>query len=178
MKRLKMSSLAELQRAFCDALRSSDSPDPSLLSALQDDGFALQRFQVYRNNFIVLNGDAIADMFPTVKRLLGDTAFRMLATAYVRKYPPRERTLLLYGESFAGFLDAIPELSELPYLGDVARIEYAWTVAYHSADVSSLEPHQITGIDEQAFETLKLRPHPSIYLLDSKYPVYRIWGFL
>jgi hypothetical protein len=171
-----MSSLAELQRAFCDALRSPEAPDPSLLSALLDDGLALQRFQVYRNNFVVLNGDAVADMYPTVKRLLGDSAFRMLATAYVRKHPPKERTLLLYGEEFPGFLESIPELSELPYLSDVARIEYAWTAAYHAADVSSLEAFQIAGVDEQAFENLRLRPHPSICLIDSKYPVYRIWA--
>ncbi|MEW8223501.1 MAG: DNA-binding domain-containing protein, partial [Candidatus Thiodiazotropha taylori] len=109
-----MSLLAELQKSFCDALRTAETPDGALLAMLQDDDLALQRFQVYRNNFIVLNGDALADMFPVVKRLVGEEAFRMLATAYVRQHPPRDRTLLLYGDLFADFLQAIPELSELP----------------------------------------------------------------
>lgn len=170
-----MSPLAELQRHFCDALLIAEAPDPALLSELQDDGFALQRFQVYRNNFIVLNGDAIADMYPVVKRLLGDEAFRMLATAYVRNYPPSDRTLLLYGDAFADFLASIPELSELRYLSDVARLEYAWTAAYHALDVETLKPEQITALSECSLENLRLRPHPSIHFIESKYPLYRIW---
>jgi hypothetical protein len=164
-----------LQKHFCDALLTAEAPDPAFLSELQDDGLALQRFQVYRNNFIVLNGDAIADMYPVVKRLLGDEAFRILATAYVRNYPPSDRTLLLYGEAFADFLASIPELSELGYLSDVARLEYAWTAAYHALDVETLKPDQITELSDSSFEHLKLRPHPSIQFLESKYPVYRIW---
>ncbi|MCG7960039.1 MAG: DNA-binding domain-containing protein, partial [Candidatus Thiodiazotropha taylori] len=66
-----MSLLAELQKSFCDALRTAEAPDGALLAMVQDDDLALQRFQVYRNNFIVLNGDALADMFPVVKRLVG-----------------------------------------------------------------------------------------------------------
>ena len=91
-----MTSLAELQAQFCDALRSTGQPPRELLDELLDDGLNLQRFNVYRNNFIVLNADALADMYPVVKRLLGESAFQMLATRYVRQQPPMERTLLLY----------------------------------------------------------------------------------
>ena len=171
-----MSLLAALQRSFCDALRTSDAPDSALLSQLQDDDLALQRFQVYRNNFIVLNGDALADMFPVVKRLVGEEAFRMLATAYVRQHPPKDRTLLLYGDLFADFLDSIPELSGLPYLSDVARLEFAWTAAYHAADALPLQPDQLQDLSEEAFAKLQLRAHPSLQLLASDFPIYRIWS--
>ncbi|MCG7902299.1 hypothetical protein A3195_07710 [Candidatus Thiodiazotropha endoloripes] len=171
-----MSLLAELQRSFCDALRTADAPDGALLEMLQDDDLALQRFQVYRNNFIVLNGDALADMFPVVKRLVGDEAFRMLATAYVRQHPPRDRTLLLYGDLFAGFLQTIPELSGLPYLSDVARLEFAWTAAYHAEDALPLQPDQLQNLSEEAFARLPLRPHPSLQLLASDFPIQRIWS--
>ena len=170
------SSLAELQQSFCEALRSSAPPDQALLNELLDDGIALQRFNIYRNNFIVLNGDALADMYPVIKRLVGDAAFRMLASAYVRSYPPGERTLLLYGKEFPGFLESIPELTEFPYLADVARLEYAWTDAYHAEDVPWLEAHQVSGLSGEAFEALHLRPHPSVHLLNSGYPIYRIWS--
>lgn len=168
-------SLADLQRSFCDALRSPNAPPDALLDELLEDGLALQRFNVYRNNFIVLNGDALAEMYPVIKRLIGDSAFRILATAYVREYPPMERALLVYGKDFPDFLASIPELSELHYLQDVARLEYAWTVAYHAEDVDRLEEHQITELPAEKFELLRLRPHPSMCLLHSEYPVYRIW---
>ncbi|MCG7984942.1 MAG: putative DNA-binding domain-containing protein [Candidatus Thiodiazotropha lotti] len=171
-----MSLLAELQRSFCDGLRTADAPDGALLEMLQDDDLARQRFQVYRNNFIVLNGDALADMFPVVKRLVGDEAFRMLATAYVRQHPPRDRTLLLYGDLFGDFLQTIPELSELPYLSDVAGLEFAWTAAYHAADALPLQPDQLQNLSEEAFVKLQLRVHPSLQLLASDFPIHRIWS--
>jgi hypothetical protein len=171
-----MWSLAELQRSFCDGLRTSEVPDRALLNQLQDEELALQKFQVYRNNFIVLNGEALADMYPVIKRLLGDEAFRTLATAYVRQYPPKQRTLLLYGDTFAEFLTSIPELSGLPYLGDVARLEFAWTATYHAANAEPLAPDQIAVLSERSFINLQLQPHPSLHLLASDYPVHRIWS--
>lgn len=106
--------LSELQQLFCDGLRSSEPPAQALLDEIVDDGLQIQRFNVYRNNFIVLNGDALADMYPVIKRLLGDEAFRMLATAYVRKYPPMDRALLLYGERFPNSLQRCPNFPDCP----------------------------------------------------------------
>ena len=171
-----MKSLSDLQQDFCDALRSPDAPSRALLDEIVDDGLALQRFNVYRNNFIVLNGDALADMYPVIKRLVGESAFRMLATAYVRDYPPMNRALLLYGENFPQFLASIPELSGLAYLPDVARLEYAWTEAYHAEDVERVKEGQLTGLPAGALEQLRLKVHPSMRCLRSEYPVYRIWA--
>jgi hypothetical protein len=170
-----MKRLSEVQRLFCDALRTSEPPSDVLLDEIVDDGLQLQRFNVYRNNFIVLNADALADMYPVIKRLLGQEAFHTLATAYVREFPPMERTLLLYGEGFADFLAAIPQLSGLPYLADVARLEYAWTAAYHAEDVAPLTQQQLAILSPQKLENLKLHPHPSMHCIDSVYPIYRIW---
>lgn len=171
-----MKPLSELQQIFCDALRSPSPPPQSLLDEIEDDGLRIERFNVYRNNFIVLNGDALADMYPVIKRLVGEEAFRMLATAYVREYPPMDRALLLYGERFAEFLAAMPELSGLPYLSDIARLEYAWTDAYHAEDASRLDETQLSRIPAESLENLQLRPHPSLHCISSDYPVYRIWA--
>jgi hypothetical protein len=170
-----VSQLAELQRAFCDALRSPEIPADALLNAIVDDGLNLQRFNVYRNNFIVLNGDALADMYPTIKRLVGDEAFRVLASAYVRSHPPQARTLLYYGDHFPAFLESIPELAELPYLADIARIEFAWTEAYHAQEHPVLTGDQISGITAEALGQCQLMPHPTMHSIGSNYPIYSIW---
>ncbi|MCW8890484.1 MAG: DNA-binding domain-containing protein [Sedimenticola sp.] len=170
-----MSPLAELQQAFCDALLSPEVPAESLLNELVDDGLALQRFNVYRNNFIVLNGDALADMYPVIKRLIGEEAFRALASAYVRLHPPQERALLLYGAQFPPFLESIPELSGLPYLSAVARIEYAWTESYHAEDSAVLSEQQVSTVPTEALGSCQLLPHPTLHLIHSDYPVHAIW---
>ena len=171
-----MSALSELQRTFCDALRSAEAPPQSLLGEIvNDDGFALERFNVYRNNFVVLNAEALADMYPAIKRLLGDEAFMHLAVDYVRHHPPMERTLLTYGEAFPESLAEHPALQGHPYLADVARIELYWTCAYHAEEVPPLTPAEIEGVDPDTFGELYLRPHPALYQVASSYPVYRIW---
>lgn len=171
-----MKPLSDLQREFCDALRAPGPPSPELMDELLDDGTALERFNVYRNNFIVLNGDALADMYPTTRRLVGCEAFRSLANLYVRTHPPESRTLLLYGDRFPGFLESIPELSRLPYLSDVARLEFAWTRAYHAPDARILGRDEVASITAQAFTRIGLEPHPSMHCISSDYPVYRIWA--
>lgn len=170
-----MMSLADLQRQFCDALRSTERPPQALLDEFIDDGLDLQRFNVYRNNFIVLNADALADMYPVVKRLLGESAFQLLATRYVRQQPPTERTLLLYGQGFADYMASIAELSTLPYLPDMARLEYAWTAAYHAEEAGRLDQQALSGVSPEAFGRLQLITHPSMQCLASDYPIYRIW---
>ncbi len=170
-----MSQLAELQKTFCDALLSPEPPPERLLSELVDDGLALQRFNVYRNNFIVLNGDALADMYPVIKRLIGDEAFRVLATAYVRQHPPQERALLLYGDQFPHFLATLPELSGLPYLADVARIEFTWTDAYHAEEHHRLTEEQVAAIPSEALGQCQLLPHPTLHCIRSDYPIHAIW---
>ncbi|WP_428606721.1 DNA-binding domain-containing protein [Sedimenticola sp.] len=170
-----MPRLSDLQQQFCDALRSAEAPPAALLDMLVDDGLALQRFNVYRNNFVVLNGDALADMYPVIKQLVGDEAFRTLATAYVRQYPPQERSLLLYGDRFAQFLGSIPELSALPYLADVARIEFAWTDAYHAEECAPLTEQQVAAIAPERFAQARLVPHPSLHCIRSDYPIFHIW---
>lgn len=170
-----MPRLSDLQAQFCDALRSTDAPPPSLLEQLVDDDLAPQRFNVYRNNFLILNGDALGEMYPVVRQLVGEAAFRCLATDYVRRYPPSERSLLLYGEQFADFLSGVPELDTLPYLADVARLEFAWTRAYHAEERAPLNPQQVAAVDPDRFGLTRLVPHPSLHCIRSDYPLYHIW---
>lgn len=170
-----MKPLAELQQTFCDSLRSPETPPLALLDELLDDGLSLQRFNVYRNNFVVLNSDALADMYPVVKRLVGDAAFSVLATTYVRQFPPQERALLLYGENFPQFIAKLPELSSLPYLPDVARLEYLWTATYHAAEGETITKQEVASINADEFAGIRLVPHPSMHCIRSDYPIFRIW---
>ncbi len=171
-----MSALADLQQQFCDALRSAETPPEALLQEIvNDDGFALERFNVYRNNFVVLNAEALADMYPAIQRLIGPEAFMHLAADYVRQYPPEQRTLLTYGEQFPEMLAQHPALQAHPYLADVARIELYWTCAYHAEEQPALTPAQIEMITPEAFGEICLSPHPALYQVASPYPVYRIW---
>lgn len=162
--------LAALQADFAAALRDR-SPDAV------PDGFsdaAARRFRVYRNNVRVALIEALAAAYPAVSRLVGESFFHRMAGVYAAEVPSRERTLNLYGETFADFVAGFPPARELPYLADVARLERAVLEARHAADATALDPAAATALGS-GLASARLIPHPATRLVKSEYPVAEIW---
>jgi hypothetical protein len=61
----------------------------------------------------------------TVDALVGEDYFDQVARHYVLEQPPRHASLDGYGETFARFLASLPSAQGLPYLSDVARLDWA-----------------------------------------------------
>jgi len=164
-------SLAELQRRFARALRDPGLPAPLPLRSSSDG----RRFDVYRNNVTVSLVDALRSTFPAVHRLVGEEYFAAAARAYISEHPPRSPVLLLYGETFGEFLDRFPSASGAPYLGDVARLEWARMNALHAADAAPTGIDGLSGLPEESLESAALVPHPSLGLVASRWPVVSLW---
>ncbi len=163
--------------AFAEGLlvpRDGDLVVPAGLCAPAGGGVR-RRFAVYRNNVAVSLGEALRATYPALVRLLGEDYFRALAAEFVSLHPPRSPVLLEYGAGFGDFIDAFPPLASYPYLGDVARLEYAWLCAFHAADSAPLSPHILSGIDAAALETLRFKVHPATYVARSRYPVVALF---
>ena len=162
--------LAALQADFAAALRDR-SPDAA------PDGFsdaAARRFRVYRNNARVALIEALAAAYPAVSRLVGEPFFHRMAGVYAAAEPSRERTLNLYGETFAEFMAGFAPARELPYLADVARLERAVLEARHAADAPALDPAAAAALGPR-LASARLIPHPATRLVKSEYPVAEIW---
>ncbi len=162
--------LAARQAEFAAALRD---PSPDAVP----DGFseaAARRFRVYRNNVRVALIEALAAAYPAVSRLVGEPFFHRMAGVYAAEEPSRERTLNLYGESFADFVAGFAPAGELPYLADVARLERAVLEARHAADAPVLDPAAAAALGS-GLASARLIPHPATRLVRSEYPVAEIW---
>ena len=124
------------QARFARALLDPDLPVRDLLAANSP---ADEGFDVHRNNVVAGLVDALAAAFPALVRLLGAAYFAALGAAFVRARPPASAVLIEYGDEFAGFIEAFPPLADLPWLGDVARLERLRTRAYHATDAAPLD---------------------------------------
>ena len=69
--------------------------------------------------------DALAAVFPAVQRITGVEFFRAMARSYMRETPPRSPLLFEYGHDFPLFVERYEYASQMPWLGDVARLERA-----------------------------------------------------
>jgi hypothetical protein len=128
------------------------------------------REQIYRNNvFISLTG-ALADIYPVVRRLVGEKFFAQLARRYIRAHPSRSGNLHDFGRDLGGFMLQLEELQGLPYLPDTAALEWACHEAFHSADAAAFDFGQTTDA-----QNARPRLHPAARLVVSRYPVLAIW---
>jgi len=163
--------------AFAHALLSPDAPCPAGLRAWNGSDPA-KRFAVYRNNVVVSLVDALADSFPVVQALVGEAFFRAMAAEFARANPPRSPVLAWYGAGFADFVEDFPPAAGLPYLADVARLEWLRVEAWHAADADPLPLAEIGALlaDEAALPALRLTLHPSLRVLASAHPVVSLWA--
>jgi hypothetical protein len=134
-----------------------------------------RRFAVYVNNVVVGLSEVLKDAFPAVRRLVGADFFLVMAIAYVRAHPPQSPALLEYGRTFAAFIEGFAPAASVPYLADVARIEWAWKEAYHAKDESVLDVSDLRAVPSDALPSVVLRLHPSLRLVRSLMPAFTIW---
>ena len=157
---------------FAAALRDPARAAPDGFGGVE----AERRFAVYRNNVAASLVDALAATYPAVQALTGETFFRAAARAFALAAPPRSPVLIDWGGGFADFLAGFPPARGVPYLADVARLEWAWTRAYHAAEAA---PAPLALLAERAPEALtqaRLVPHPSLRLVASRFPIVSIWA--
>ena len=163
------------QTVFSAALLDGEQPVPPGL--IQPDGRAAgKRFDVYRNNVLSSLVDAMVSGFPALVSLLGETYFRALAAQYVRAHPPTTPVVAHYGEGFDAFLRGFAPLQTYPYLGDVARLELAIRSSQNAADLQGRAAERLATIPTEQLAGLIPRPHPSLRLFCSEWPVLAIYA--
>ncbi|WP_374632395.1 DUF2063 domain-containing protein [Paracoccus sp. (in: a-proteobacteria)] len=140
----------------------------------RDPAEAGRRFAVYRNNVAHSLGRALAARYPVIERLLGAEYFAALAREFVTAHPPASPMLFRWGEAFSGFLRDFPPLRDLPYLPEVARLEWLRGEAYHAPDAAAATPEQLAEAAQQP-DRRGARLHPSARLLQARYAAVTIW---
>ncbi len=159
------------QAQFAAALLDPDLAAPATVSAGHR-----SRFAIYRNNVAVSLIEALATRFPAVRRVVGEEFFAEAARLFVARHPPTSRRIAIYGEDFADFLERLPACAEIPYLGDLARLEAARTHAYHAADAAPLGPETLAVLSAESLADLRVTLHPAVAIIVSAHPIVTIWA--
>lgn len=136
---------------------------------------AARRLQIYRNNLVESLSDALEAVFPVVTRLVGERYFRQLAHGYVTEHPSRAGSLHDFGSALPEHIAGQAALVGLPYLPDVAHLEWACHEVYHEADSDALAPALLAQVAPDMQLQLRLSLAPATRLIASAYPVLRIW---
>lgn len=167
-----MPSLRELQRGFRDALLHGAYAPVARLVTGQD---AQARLDIYRNNVQSNLCEALRDVYPVVERLVGERFFEAAARRYIPDHPSASGDIHDYGARFAEFLSEFPPAASLPYLADVARLEWCWHEVFHAGDDAALDPALLARVAPERHASLQFGLRSACRLLASPWPVHRIW---
>lgn len=164
-------SLSQLQTVFATALFHDDTPDHFQGGALH----AEERFARYRGNLHATWHKTLASTFPVVQALVGEDFFAGLSHEFGHAYPSVSGDLAQFGSRFATFLSEFPHVAQLPYLPDMARLEWAIHCAYYAEDADGLTAPQISVLSPRDLQRTCFRLHPSCSLLQSNWAIVEIW---
>lgn len=128
-----MLPLADMQRDFARAVLAGDVPGVRIASGRVP---AAQAIQVHRNTVIGALVNALRLTYPSVDALVGEAFFDQAAANFAQSHPPGRGRLAGYGEGFIAFL--AEHVPSLPYLPDVARLDWAMDRATLAPDATKL----------------------------------------
>jgi hypothetical protein len=167
-----MPTLLEVQVAMRRSLLHNTT---AAVSALLAPEISEDRLDIYRNTFLATLTKALRITFPASEKLVGAEFFEGAAQSFVEARPPGHAWLDLYGAEFPDFLRDFPAAASVPYLADVAALEWAVNGARHAPVQSPLDLARLAAVTANGQMDICFTPHPSVRLLRVRYPADLIW---
>ena len=134
-----------------------------------------RRLEIYRHNVYANLRGALKDIYPVILAIVGEAFFHCAADQFVQAHPSRSGDLNQFGGEWAAFLGTYLHAADIPYLPDVARLEWAWHLAFHAGDAPPFDLARLAALPAEEHGSLCFTLHPTVQLLKSNFPVMRIW---
>jgi Putative DNA-binding domain len=163
----------EFYNQFANVLGGGDAD--AMTPWLKESGH-MARFGIHQSNFRITTTKAMQGIYKAVNRLVGDEYFAALMLAVLKENPPSSSSLTHYGAGFADFLRTFaPVQGDLPWLAPVARLDWAWFVAYGAANAPALNADDLQNASPEKLPASAPGLHASATLLRFSVPAYSIW---
>ena len=143
---------------------------------------------IYRNNWRHNLREALAGAYPVLVQVVGAEFFRLLALRFIEEHPSTSGNLHDYGADLPAFVARFAPAQSLPYLPDLAALEWACHRAYFAEDEKPLDLQALAQRVEQTaertaaenpsaevLEQITFALHPACALLASDWPIDAIW---
>lgn len=168
-----MASEARRQQALLAALLASPAALPEGAAALGD-ADPVAGLRAYRANAQAIAERALTAAYPVIARLLGAETMSALARDLWREHPPLRGDLAWFGGELADWLTGVAELSDVPFLPDVARLEWALHSASGAPDEDGARL-DLQRLASESPEQLRVVFVPGSFGLASAWPVLTLW---
>ena len=169
-----MSDLRAIQEALAQSLRDAHSTAATRFLA-GESGLVERRLAIHRANVTANAAKALSAAYPVLHQVVGEEFFAGLAHAYRQEVPSSSGDLSEYGDGFASFLARFPRVRSLPYLPDLARLEWQVHCTYGAADARPWDAASIGMVAPDQQYAIRFEFAAGTSVVESPFPLVRIW---
>lgn len=132
------------------------------------------RLDVYANMYFYRLRDALAADFAKVHQIVGADAFHNLVTDFLLAHPPHHYSMRYLGQPFPAFLKG----HEIPWLADLAVLEWAWADAFQAENSPVLERESLASLGPDQWAGVSFTLVPGVHVLESDWDLFTLWDHL
>ena len=167
-----MLDLQQWQNEFVQQVVRGEQAGAEFNLSLQDSA----RLHIYKNNIYHSQQQALAAQFPIVKQLVGERFFNGCCVEYIKNNTDNSSAMIYTGQLFSNFLQNFPPCSSLPYLSDIAALEWQTQRVRLACEQSAMCVQDFEQIDIERLQHSQVHYISALHLMQSDYGIYDIWA--
>ena len=169
-------SLRELQRWMKARIRPSGETPRSLVRLNRQRGTpGEERLSVYVVGYRARTREALAEVYEAIHHVLGERVFSELTDAYAAQHPSHDYNLSVFGRHLPDFLTRSPLSEPLPFLPDLAQLEWLVSKAFHAFEQPPMNGSELSSLSVENWNPARLIFQRSVGLVASAWPILEIW---
>lgn len=158
-------------------LGESADADPAFSSTLRGGPRldAASGLAIYHNAYPARLQAVLREDFSAVRYWLGDDEFASLSAAYVRRHPSGHFSLRWFGRQFPGFIREYFNGGQSAALAELARLEWAFTLAFDAPPGAPLSLADMAQLPAQHWPGLQVRLVASAQQMACQFNSLALW---
>jgi Putative DNA-binding domain len=167
-------TLDELQKKFVMSLNEKSNAIFEWIDSSETLS-AEEHFAIYKHSIAGALQIALKEIYTVCHKLVGNDFFIFMINHYILHNKSYSPTLAGYGGNFPLFIENFDAAKSLPYLADVARLEWAWHLIFSAAPSKGIDFLKLSECYVHVGEQLIFNLPQASTLLSSRYPIHLIW---
>jgi len=136
---------------------------------------AKEHLAIYQSSIFGSKQTVLKEIYAVCHKLVGNDFFIAMINQYIPQTISTSYDLASYGEDFYHFIANYQPAQSLPYLSDVARLEWAWHKLFTGSATKAFDFQLLAECYAKSAEQIVFLLSSNSTLIASPYPIHRIW---
>lgn len=166
-----MPTLRELQRALSAHIVAGHGPPLDALIRVPVGADPSARIAAYTEGYPARVTEALRESYPALANIVGDGSLAGLSQRYRAVLRDEPRNLNDVGADLPAFLRGDRLTEQLPFLPELAALEWAMTRSFHAPAGDRFDPIECKSWSLEDWQRAQIRFQPGLALLRSNWPL-------